>query len=132
MVDKAMIEDMAFNSPLSLLAIKDKQVIQYLNELIPYSRAFEIECDKSPVYSNEAFRNIPDIMDVNNSDFEQRYRIPNGLRGIICIYNISTQLKINSLLNPHSSIHYHTDCTDCYYNISSLIQKPENVEYILS
>jgi hypothetical protein len=53
-------------------------------------------------------------MAVDIDKYEQRFRIPNGLKGIICLYNISTQLKLNSLLNPHSSIHYHVDCTDCY------------------
>lgn len=140
MVDKLMIEDMLYNSPLSLLAIKDEQVIKYLNELIPYSTAFEIECKMvgEPDYDkyeeinlhNVIFKNIPDIMSVQNNISEQRYRLPNGLRGIICLYNISTQLKIHSLLNPLSSIHYHCDCTDCYTKIKPIIKQDK--EWILS
>lgn len=139
MIDKSMIEDM-IKYPLSLLAIKDQQVIQQLNELIPYSSAFEIECDMvgldrnnryDDIYKtiikkhNETFMSIPDIMDVSNDTYEQRYRIPNGIRGIICLYNISQQLKLNSLLNPKSSIHYHVDCTDCYEQIQSLLRRDE-------
>lgn len=125
MIDKEMITDLVFNNPLSLLVIKDKETIDYINSLIPYSSAFEIECDiindTTRSYDNaitklhnQIFLSIPDIMSVENDSYEQRYRIPNGLRGIICLFNISSQLKINSLLNPHSSVHYHVDCTDIY------------------
>lgn len=132
MVDKKVIGEMLNTNPLSLLAIKDEQVIDKLNSLIPYSSAFEIECDKSEEYNEDCFKNIPDIMAVQNDICEQRYRIPNGLRGIICLYNISYQLKLNSLLNPLSSIHYHVDCTGCYREISQLISNDDNIKYILS
>ena len=82
---------------------------------------------------NNIFKAIPDIMDVSNDSCEQRYRIPNGIRGIICLYYICFQLKSNSLLNPLSSIHYHVDCTDCWGSIESLIQNNTNYQdYILS
>lgn len=143
MINKEMIMDLVYNNPLSLLVIKDKETIDYVNSLIPYSSAFEIECDivgvgdEAKSYDasivsvhNQIFRAIPDIMDVQNDSYEQRYRIPNGLRGIICLYNISTQLKIHSLLNPHSSIHYHVDCTDTYnQEFITLVNSSEN--YIL-
>ena len=149
MMDKAMLGDLLYDSPLALLAIKDKQVINELNNLIPYSTAFEIECDMvgldraayypSDEYSsiirghNEIFKSIPDIMSVQNDSGEQRYRIPNGIRGIICIYHISKQLKLNSLLNPDSGIHYHVDCSDCFDQICDLVGKNDgNREYILS
>src|SRR5690606_2245349 len=104
----------------------------------------EIECDMvgNPDYGtkgskitqnhNQIFRNIPDIISVDNDNWEQRYRIPNGLKGIICLYHISKQLKLNSLLNPKSSVHYHVDCTDCYSEIANIVRKSTNIEYILS
>lgn len=128
-----VIEEMLFTNPLSLLAIRDKQVINQINNLVPYSTGFDIECHEADNYDESCFTNIPDIMDVNNGCGEQRYRIPNGLVGIICLYNICYQLKVNSLLNPLSSIHYHIDCTDCFNEISKLIRdNKENQEYILS
>lgn len=131
-LSERLITEMLYTNPLSLLAIKDMQVIQELNELVPYSTAFEIECDYSEEYNVDNFKLIPDIMAVDNDSGEQRYRVPNGLRGIICVYNICRQLKTNSLLNPLSGIHYHVDCTDCYNEIGTLIRNGKNVEYILS
>lgn len=132
MIEQSMIEEALNTNPLSLLLIKDKKVINQLNNLIPYSSAFEIECMKSEEYNEDSFLSIPDIMDVNNDGSEQRYRIPNGIKGIICLYNISYQLKLNSLLNPLSSIHYHVDCTDCHKEIYLLAYKDENINYVLS
>lgn len=130
-LDQKLLLDMLYTNPVSLLAIKNEQVINEINNLIPYSTGFEIECDEGSNYNEQTFRIIPDIMDVQNDSWEQRYRIPNGLRGIICLYNISIQLKLNSLLNPKSSIHYHVDCTDCFNEISRLINQKNSKEYIL-
>lgn len=97
-------------APLALLAITDPETLDQVNNLLPYSIGFEIECDMIDKDNNEAFKNIPYIMDVHNTIGEQRYRIPNGIRGIICLYFICQQLPIYSLLNPASGIHYHVDC----------------------
>lgn len=102
------------NNPLALVLTKDQKIIDYFNNLIPYSTGFEIECDMSDLYNEEDFKNIPFIIDVDNNISEQRYRIPNGIRGMICLYCICYHLKYNSLLNPLSGIHYHVDCTDCW------------------
>lgn len=117
-------------NPLSILAIRDKQVLEQLDNLIPYSSAIEIECGKKEDYNQQSFESIPNIMEVRNDSYEQRYRIPNGIRGIICIYHISRQLKINSVPTK-SSIHYHIDCEEYYKQISSSLNK-ENQEWILS
>jgi hypothetical protein len=140
MINKEMIMDLVNNNPLSLLVIKDKETIDYINNLIPYSSAFEIECDMvgNPKYGsiewenhNNTFKAIPDIMAVSNDTNEQRYRIPNGLKGIICLFNICTQLKMHSLLNPLSSIHYHVDCTD-YWGEAFKDKVIRNQDWILS
>ncbi len=128
-----MIEEMLFTNPLSLLAIKDKQVMDNINNLVPYSTGFEIECDRSSTYLEKNFTSIPDIVNVSNGWGEYRFRIPNGIRGIICLHNICFQLKTNLLLNPLSSIHYHIDCTDCFTDICKLIKNtPSYIKYILS
>lgn len=133
MFDKKVIEGMVSSDPLSLLAIKDEKVLEYINNLIPYSTAFEIECYYGENYNVEDFKKIPDIMAVQNDSGEQRYRIPNGIKGIICVYNISRELKRNSMLNLGSGIHYHVDCTDCYSKLYRLIDPNEqHKKWILS
>lgn len=128
MFDKQMIEGIVSSDPLSLLTIRDEKVLDYINNLIPYSTAFEIECMYGTKYDVEDFKRIPDIMSVQNDSCEQRYRIPNGLKGIMCVYNISTQLKKNSSLNLMSGIHYHVDCTDCWPKIYNLIDESEEIK----
>lgn len=91
--------------------VNDPDAIEAGNFYLPYSTGFEIECDKADEYDEFCFTSIPDIMDVNNGSGEQRYRIPSGIKGLICLYNISHQLKINSVFTE-SGIHYHVDCTD--------------------
>jgi len=55
MTDPRIVEGILQTDPLLLLAIKDKQVIEQLNNLIPYSTAFEIECDQAPDYKELNF-----------------------------------------------------------------------------
>lgn len=85
---------------------------------LPYSTGFEIECEQGSSFDVENFLNIPYILDVNVDSSEQRFRIPNGIKGIQCLYNISQELIKNSLLNKGSGIHYHIDFTDCYESLN--------------
>lgn len=110
MIDVSLIEELK-NAPLLLAAVKDQETIDYFNSLIPYSTGFEIECGYGANPDLQSFESIPDIMEVNNSSYEQRYRIPNGIKGMICLYNIADQLVLNSELNFGSGIHYHVDCS---------------------
>lgn len=113
MIDKKILEEIINTSPLVLLSIRDKEVIDLANSYLPYSTGFEIECEKKPTYNEEIFKNIPNIIwDSYQDSCEQRYRIPNGINGLICLYNICYHLGNNSLLNLGSGIHYHVDCTD--------------------
>lgn len=134
MIDKILLKEIQECTPLALLAITDKELINRINNLVPYSTGFEIECNyRQNCYVEENFRTIPDIMHVYNDSTEQRYRIPNGLKGIICLYNICEQLRINSELNPLSGIHYHVDCTD--YSMQLLLDEnfmKTNEQWILN
>lgn len=114
---------LVYTNPLVLTDLSP-EILKFIDSLLPYSTGFEIECSKSKTFDINEFKNIPDIMDVNISGAEQRFRIPNGLKGLQCLYNISCKLKKNSLLNLGSGIHYHIDFTDKFedYNqINSLI-----------
>jgi len=94
------------------------EVIKAGEYYLPYSTGFEIECAQQPIFNKENFTNIPNILEVNVDLSEQRFRIPNGIEGLKCLYNISQQLKLNSALNDGSGIHYHIDCTDIFDDIT--------------
>ncbi len=101
----------------------DKDTIKAGEYYLPYSIGFEIECFKDTTFNIEDFKSIPNIMDVNVDTMEQRFRIPKGIEGLNCLYDITTALKKNSLLNPESGIHYHVDCTEAYHTFNSEIVK---------
>lgn len=129
---KDIVKEMIYSSPLVLLTIKEKKVIDYINNFLPYSTGFEIECNYGKDFKKQNFENIPDIIDVDTDRTEQRFRVPNGIKGIICLYNICEQLKQNSELNPLSGIHYHVDMTDIKdYKVSKEFIA-NNEEWILS
>lgn len=111
MLQDNIVREVVYNTPLVLLSFNTKDDIQKANNFLPYSTGFEIECDKGELYNEINFTSIPNILTVNNDSGEQRYRIPNGIIGLICLYNISVQLKLNSKLTD-SGIHYHVDCSD--------------------
>lgn len=111
MLQDNIVREVVYNTPLVLLSFTTKDDIEKANNYLPYSTGFEIECDKGELYNENNFKSIPNILAVSNDSSEQRYRIPNGITGLICLYNISIQLKLNSKLTD-SGIHYHIDCND--------------------
>lgn len=126
-----IINELIHTNPLALLTIKSEDTLAYINDILPFSTGFEIECDYGDDYNEKAFTSIPYIMDVNNGSYEQRYRIPKGLAGLVCLYLISDQLKRNSKLNPGSGIHYHVDTVDCFHKINQEFLV-EHEEWILN
>lgn len=129
---RKVIEEIIYKSPLSLLTIRDKETVDLIREYLPYSTGFEIECEYNNLGKESAFKDIPDIMDYPNTydSGEIRFRIPSGIRGLICLYNISTQLKSSCSLNPLSGIHYHIDMSNYFEFLTS--EKVKNLEeYIL-
>ena len=105
-----VIEDAIYNNPQLLLALDNAEEIGLL--FLPYSVGIELECFKKPNYDLAAFKAIPNIIDVNVDDNEQRYRIPNGINGLICLYEITLALHEFSELNEGSGSHFHTNFTD--------------------
>lgn len=125
-----MIQDSIFENPIPLLNIKNSKLIAKINNYLPYSSAFEVECMQKKTFNIESFQSIPDIMNVNCDRGEQRFRVPAGLKGLVCLYNIAEQLVLNSELNPESGVHYHVDCTDIWDYITDDIVD-NNAEWIL-
>ena len=107
-----LLEEAIYKFPQVLLNLKTESAIKFVNSYLPYSTGIEIECNELPTYKISEFQNIPDIMEVGSSKNEQRFRIPNGLKGLICLYNICEKLHTNCSLNMGSGIHYHIDMTD--------------------
>lgn len=124
------LEEIVTTTPLVLLTIRNLKDISTINDFLPYSTGFEIECMKGNNYNEDNFKGIPDILDVSNDTGEQRYRIPSGIKGFFCLYNICEQLRSNSELNSLSGIHYHIDMTDCFSKVTqSFID--DNKDWIL-
>lgn len=94
-----------------VLDVEDKTVQELALFYFPYSVGFEIETLTQNI---EVFNEIPYLLKNESSTNELRFRIPNGIKGIQCLFNISIYLKKYSELNPQSGIHYHIDCTDVF------------------
>lgn len=106
-----LLREAVFKQPLVLLTLKDEESIKYVESFLPYSIGFEIECHQGEQFSQDHFKKIPNIMDVQCDPSEQRFRIPPGIRGLVCLWHITECLKIYSDLNLGSGIHYHVDMT---------------------
>ena len=84
------------------------------NFYLPFSTGFEIECSLKNNRDINIFKDIPNIMEVRGGYDELRFRIPPGIIGLNCLYDISVMLKENAKLNFGSGIHYHVDATDWF------------------
>lgn len=116
----SLVDSCIKKAPLALDSIRSTELLNYVETFfLPYSIGIEIECNELETYNIEVFKSIPNIMAVNSSSCEQRFRIPKGLDGLICLYNISLALIDNCSLNRGSGIHYHIDMTDCYSLITN-------------
>ena len=113
--------------PLELDSKEYKEIGLYV---LPFSIGIEIECDKGEYYNEKDFKDIPNILAVQTDSQEQRYRIPNGINGLKCLYSICTLLHGQSIFNVGSGIHYHVDFTDSYHLINdAFIEKHQ--DYVL-
>jgi hypothetical protein len=113
------IKEILFTNPLFLQ--DTPEVSEVSNFYLPYSTGFEVECDRGSNFNLDDFTSIPDIIDVNISSMEHRFRIPSGLNGFKCLFKISQALCVNSVFNSGSGIHYHVDFTECYDEITPQI-----------
>ena len=128
---KDKLEEVIRKSPLTLLALRNEDSLKIIQEFLPYSVGIEIECTRKDSYNIEVFKSIPNIMSVQGDSHEERFRIPHGIKGLLCLYCISEQLKNNNLLNLGSGIHYHIDMTDSFDLINQTFLY-RHKDYILS
>lgn len=132
-LSKEVLRGLVSTNPLALLLLRNKEDIDYVNDLLPYSIGFEIECGNIERADFSEFHKIPFIIDVDCDEYEKRFRIPSGINGILCLYFISLNAKIYLTLNMGSGMHYHCDFSDISNNIlfSKIIVIPELQEYVL-
>ncbi len=108
-----MLREMIHKSPLALGSLTDKKLIAIAEAYLPYSTGIEVECgwncdlreQLQPVI-------IPYLMEYKHDSSEKRFRIPPGIKGMICLYHVSEWLKTHCGLNNESGIHYHIDMGD--------------------
>ena len=112
-----------------LLKEKTTEIDIATKELWLYQVGMEVECDSNLNFNNDDFKNIENIIEVNNDDYEKRFRIPIGIEGFKCLFNICEMLKKNCI-KTQSGIHYHIDFTDVFEFIDiAFIEKRK--EFIL-
>lgn len=123
----ALVRELARTNPLLLLDIKDRRTIQYAESLLPYSIGLEFECSQLASTDFDTYiKNvnhyltglgrvkdvIPNLMAIGTDSGEQRFRIPKGIKGLVCLWHITLFLKKYYGLNPSSGVHYHIDMSD--------------------
>lgn len=126
-----IIKELLLINPESLAQFPKQLYKDVAKSILPYSTGIEFECDKAENYSEDFFISIPNIMNVNTDNLEQRYRIPSGYDGILCLYRIMELMKIYSIKYDDGGIHFHVDCTDFDKRILKE-RANENINKILS
>jgi hypothetical protein len=107
--------------PLALSSVTDKKLIKIAESYLPFETGIEIECGW---LNNDVmeYRELPpeckisNLIDYSHDNYEKRFRIPSGIKGMICLYNITEWLKLHCGLNEESGIHYHINMGDFYKN----------------
>lgn len=125
----AVLEDTIYNNPLALLALENAEEIGLA--VLPYSIGIELECFQKTSFNKDAFLAIPDILEVRVDTGEQRFRIPKGLKGLICFWNICEKLYEYSELNMGSGNHVHCDFSECDFKFIDQSFVDNNKEWVL-
>lgn len=123
-------KDLLLTNPYLLLNTINPETIDIINNVLPFSIGIEIECDNSENYNIKNFSKIPYLIAIDCDSSEKRFRIPNGLLGLICLYNICEELKYNCIYTE-SGIHFHVDCTEDFVALEQRVLQDEEKEYIL-
>ena len=107
------IKDSVRHYPLLLTSYPVK-LQKEMDQLLPYSTGIEIEINTRSVY----YSYISELLDQTGvlaygfESEEFKFRIPNGIRGMMALYRVCEILREHFELNLKSGIHYHIDCSD--------------------
>jgi hypothetical protein len=106
-------------NPLLILDMtRTFEMNKMLESYLPYSTGIEIEISTSNL---REFGVVNEFITLKNNglllDFyfelnEFKFRIPNGLNGMVGLYHVCNILQRTSGINTQSGIHYHVDFTD--------------------
>ncbi len=105
------VKGLVMTSPFLLAYLKDSSLIEYAESFLKEDTGIEIECqlkDEGGYWREpKVFDDIPDLVEFKGTGDEQRFRIPKGIKGLVCLWNICAALKKYAKLNLGSGIHYH-------------------------
>lgn len=107
-----------FQKPLLFLKEENlEEINEYvIKNYLTYSIGFEIECyykEKLNIKEiNTIFNSIPFLVENNSDNSEKRFRIQNGIKGLITLYFLQKLFIKFFQFNSESGIHYHIDATD--------------------
>jgi hypothetical protein len=113
-----MVREAVRQFPLPLTNINSK-LQQIAASYLPFSTGIEIECEGDNDAFYAACIHLSNLMTFNTDRTEVRFRIPSGIEGMICLYEVCEILKKTHRLNMASGIHYHVDFTDCFDKVNS-------------
>lgn len=129
----SVLREMIFKSPLALTSLNDERLIRIANSYLPYDTGIEIECAWLKTDFEYHFQQpecvIKDLISHQHDGSEKRFRIPPGIKGMICLYRITEWLKEHCGLNERSGIHYHIDMGNTFYHYQYI--KNEDHEWML-
>lgn len=115
------------------LYLLPKKLVDIANQVLPVDTGIEIEInDVNCKLRNFSLFNHCNLVDINWSIDEFRFRIPSGVKGLISLYDTLEVLKEHAGLNLDSGIHYHIDCTQEFSQIvDKYIQNKNGFNWIL-
>lgn len=104
--------DAVYKCPLFLP--KDGRFKALADQMLTRSIGIEFEAETKNNFSEKVeslAQKIPNIMDIDIDSLEQRFRIPPGIKGMICLWEICELMK-EYCIPTDSGIHYHVDCPE--------------------
>lgn len=107
--ERQVIEESVRTNPFLLNTFEDKEKIAL--SYLPFSVGIETECQFKDSFNAEVFGDITDLITFYKEDEELSFRIPNGLKGLVCLFRVCEYIEEHCLLSA-SGNHYHIDCTD--------------------
>lgn len=129
-----LIEGLVFTNP-SLLPSVINNYEKVCEHYLPVSVGIEIESVISKSNNLQLFKDKVqnyNLLDLNLSVSEQRFRIDKGYKGLISLYDTLEVFKELVDFNPLSGIHVHLDLTKYWNNLNRLEFIKKHEEEILN
>lgn len=125
-MNREFIEECIYSTPLALDKLRNK-FGPVISEMLPSDTGIEIESPRRD--SEGTLKDIPNLKEFRIGYSETSFRIPSGIDGMICLYEVLLRFKTHWDLNPNSGIHYHIDLGE--YKVNSLNLTQDTKETVL-